>query len=322
MRLDILQPFVIVKPKMTQTSALVNVAVLGGNSRVGRLLRRAIAGQAETGVKFWFFSRHPADQDHHYWQPEHPEGLQALVDQLGHIDCLLNLTGPAHTASLKVLADNTELACACLTDAKRLGIPQVFLASSAAVYGIPTTDAPLSEESCPNPVSNYGQSKLAMEQAVHCWFEKQVGPVPAVTCLRIGNVAGADKLLLSAMKATKNQPLPLDRFGDGQGPRRSYIGPETLARVLQSLCQAAQDGRNLPDILNVATPEMISMADLLTALSAAEQPVNWRYQLAGAHAIPAIWLSSARLEKLYEFSAEDQKADEMIRQFLACRGAT
>ena len=111
------------------------------------------------------------------------------------------------------------------------------LASSAAVYGRPEGDAPLSETTEPRRVSGYGRAKRAMEQAV---AEGQ-----GVTCLRIGNVAGADQLLLNAATATAQAPLILDRFADGTGPDRSYIGPETFLGVVGGLAPGGAGHRRI-----------------------------------------------------------------------------
>ena len=54
------------------------------------------------------------------------------------------------------------------------------------------------------------------------------GSATGVTALRIGNVAGADQLLLNAARATDAAPLRLDRLEGGAALSRSYIGPGAL----------------------------------------------------------------------------------------------
>lgn len=61
----------------------------------------------------------------------------------------------------------------------------------------------------------------------------------------------------------------LDQFADHRSPRRSYIGPETLARLLANLGTCP----DLPQALNLAQPAPLEMAALLRA---ADLPFAWR----------------------------------------------
>jgi nucleoside-diphosphate-sugar epimerase len=174
------------------------------------------------------------------------------------------------------LALNTDLALAAVAAARQAGIGRILIASSQAVYG---PAQPLVSEATPcQPVSPYGRAKLQMEQAL--------AGAEGVTLLRLGNVAGADSLLLTASR----QAPVLDRFADGQSPRRSYIGPVTLARVLNRLLDPALD---LPPVLNVASPGLVAMNDLLLA---ARQPFTWTE--APPSALPRLELDVSRLAAL------------------------
>lgn len=177
------------------------------------------------------------------------------------------------------LAQNTTLALAACDLAAQVGGVPVLVASSQAVYG-PQTGL-LSEDHTCAPSSPYGVAKLAMETAV--------AGRPNVTCLRIGNVAGADML----MRAASAGPVKLDQFADGQGPERAYIGPVTLAQVLAGLLAAYHAGTVLPRVLNVASPGMIAMQDVLTAAGA-----RWSWRPAAAQALRALALDVSRLSDI------------------------
>lgn len=172
------------------------------------------------------------------------------------------------------LAANTALARAAiaLRDAGVAG--PVLLMSSAAVHG--RGDGPLTEARAPRPAAAYGAAKAAMEAAV--------AGIPGVTCLRLANVAGSDALFASM---AAQDPVTLDRFADGSGPRRSYIGPATLARALLHLA-----GRpDLPPILNLASPGTVAMADLLAAAG-----IAWHWTPAPASAIARVELDTALVQ--------------------------
>lgn len=108
----------------------------------------------------------------------------------------------------------------------------------------------------------------------------------ALTILRIGNVAGADALLGQPTDAV----ITLDRFPDGQGPRRSYIGPGDLAAVMGALLSAGAEGRDLPEILNLALPGAVAMEDLLH-----DAGRNFAWKQAPEGALPDVTLDVSRL---------------------------
>jgi nucleoside-diphosphate-sugar epimerase len=127
-----------------------------------------------------------------------------------------------------------------------------------------------------------------------------------VTALRIGNVAGADSLLAPRPGANRAAPLVIDRYPDGGTPRRSYIGPGTLAEALIGL--ATLPGP-LPDVLNIAAPAPIEMADLARAARCAWLP-RPRSDTAGR----SITLDCTRLWGLLPAPAEASDPQAMVRQ--------
>ncbi len=184
------------------------------------------------------------------------------------------------------LADNTALALATLRAARG----PILVASSAAVYG--RTDAPAAEDAAQHPDGAYGKAKAEMEAAL--------AGAPGVTCLRIGNVAGADALFAAI---ARGGPVTLDRFPDGSAPLRSYIGPRTLGDVLGALVRRALRGETLPRVLNVASPGAVAMDALCAAAGAAVER-----RAAPPSAIPRALVDVTALGRLMPLEPADPAA--------------
>jgi nucleoside-diphosphate-sugar epimerase len=125
-----------------------------------------------------------------------------------------------------------------------------------------------------------------MEQAV------LAAAAPNVTILRLANIAGAGEPFDSAARPLP-ESLPLDRFGDGTGPVRSFISGRALAQVLARLSDLALQGRPLPRLLNVAAPRPTAMAEILSAMGR-----RWHWCAAPETAIQTVHLNIARLAAL------------------------
>lgn len=261
--------------------------VLGATGRIGMILRKSWDQRAIS----WQTRKPQAGAGWVVVDPlGEPEALKLAVDGCEAILCLAGVV-PGGSG---VMADNTALAEAAL----RAAAPgtRVLLASSAAVYG--ATPGLLREECPPAPLSEYGRAKLAMERR---GAELGAARRVAVTSLRIGNVAGVDAILGGWAPG-----FQLDQFADGRTPRRSYIGVQTLARVLQDLITAP----DLPGLLNVATPGGIEMGALLDAAN-----LGWTPRAAPDTAIADVQLCTDRLAQITGFQAADSAAAVMIEQW-------
>lgn len=250
--------------------------IVGGTGKVGRALR---AVWPKDVMAFWQGRRggdYPWDvlQDAPPVWPNEAEGLIGL----------------AGTTQGEHLDDNAALAIATCELGARHG-QRVLIASSQAVYG--RTDAPATETTPCMPDTDYGRAKLAMEQAISD-FEN-------VTILRIGNVIGCDNLLLNA---ATGGTIMLDQFDTGEGPQRSYIGPQVLCHVLRSLLQHAGP---LPRILNISQPQSVAMADILTAAN-----VEWNWTAAGPKALSRLDLDTSLLQTITD--VPDADAAQLVAQ--------
>lgn len=272
------------------------VLIVGGKGRVGRLLAQCWDGRADVAYQ----SRSPgADL---LWDPA--DGSQGFRDWADRTGCraMVVLAGVTPTSGTDFDA-NARLAEACCRAAAEAGLSQVLYASTSAVYGR-GSGRPFTEEDAPDPVGAYGASKLEAEAVCATYRDRDL----PVTVLRIGNVAGTDQLLVNAGAATDRAPLKLDRFSDGAGPRRSYIGVSAFSSVIDTLL-AADD---LPKILNIAAPVPVEMQALLTAAG-----TPWVWVDAPESAVQDVTLDCGRLETLHDFTPEDADPAAMVADW--CR---
>lgn len=270
------------------------VLVVGASGRVGRMLARAWDQGGLCPTLSHRGTAPPTALPRLHWAP--------LEQPLPGGDFAAMIVVAGVVPGRGDLAGNAAIAGACLRAAEAAGIGQVLLASSIAVYGN-NGGRPFGESDACAPVNDYGHAKLAMEAEAAPFRARGM----AVTSLRLGNVAGADALLLNA---ASGQKLWLDRFADGSGPVRSYIGPATLARVLAGLV-----GRDLPAVLNLAAPEPVAMADLAQAAG-----VDWGWRPAPPTAHARITMDCRRLAGFCALAAADNAAAAMVAEWRQTRG--
>ncbi|MCB1397027.1 MAG: NAD-dependent epimerase/dehydratase family protein [Rhodobacteraceae bacterium] len=269
--------------------------IVGAGGRVGRLLVPALR-LLGAGLVLTRRGAGPlmSEMTELQWSPlDDPEALPGLLGAVRPA-AMLVLAGTTPSTG-QDMGLNVTLGQACLHAARTAGIGRVLLASSSAVYGV-GREAPWHEDDAVDPPSAYGRAKLEMERT--CAGSD-------VCALRIGNVAGADALLTNPAR-----PLLLDRFPDGGTPERSYIGPQSLARVLRVLARSPA----LPPVLNIGAPRPVTMGALARA---ADLPVTLRE--APPTATARLVLDCARLETLVPFAQNESTAPEMIAQWRACK---
>lgn len=282
-------------------SDMIPLLITGGNGRIGRVLRAT--GMAIDGLHpIWQARRAaPGFLAWDILNEACPEGVAGGV-------VLALAGGTKHTGPDMAL--NAPLAMAACHAARKQGARHVFLASSAAVYGVSDTD--FNEESPCAAVSAYGAAKLRMEREAIVWHRGQAAP--GLTLLRIGNIAGLDALLGGVLPGV---PVVLDPVaGTDDGPVRSYIGPVTLAAVFAGLVRMAATGAALPLALNIAAPAPVGMAALLDA---AELP--WHFGAPNPKALARVALKTDRLHRLVPLPPEAGAPAEMVAEWHGIRDA-
>jgi len=276
--------------------------LLGATGRIGRMLMRHWQTVPPDGVNIFPQRRRDGIGFALEWDPlESSEPLLRFASEKGRIDGIIVLSGVTPSSDGN-LSDNWTIADSVIKAAIEVGVPRVLMASSSAVYGI-GSELPYVECNPTNPANEYGRSKLAVEDL--CEQTRRAGV--DICALRIGNVAGADALLMNAERSDPREPLVIDRFKDCKGPVRSYIGPITLARVLESLmCHLPP----LPLYLNVAAPVPVHMTSLADTYGR-----NWRFTPGANAASQKITLNCSLLETIHSFSDANSSPSEMIAEW-------
>lgn len=264
----------------------MRILITGSGGRLGRLLYAAYGRFSQNGVDIEFQSRGPGFDL--TWQPTE------APDLLPECDVVIALWG-ATSGSADTLALNSELVKLSRRVALSCGAKRLFHMSSAAVYG---PGADMDEHAPLAPRNDYGAAKLALEQTV---ARHPVDDLAEV-CLRVANVVGADSL---APGLKHPGAITLDRFENGNGPLRSYIGADDLLAVFCALAQVKSG--ELPHVLNVAAPEPIAMQSLAQA---AGKAVEWRD--APPQAIQEVTLDVSRMRRLLPHTALSSDPGKMI----------
>lgn len=265
------------------------VLIPGANGQLGRLLRRAWARAPVPGWRPLWCARQPGPGIDAVWHPGDPAPAPA--------GAVLALWGVVPGRG--ELAQNTTLARAAMALGRECGAGRVLHCSSAAVYGPGDT---LHEGTPCAPANAYGAAKLDMEAAI----ARDNGP--ATCAMRLANVVGADSLFRAL---ESDAPMVIDRFPDGQGPRRSYAAPSGILRAVATLLGAEP----LPEVINVAAPGTVGMDALARA---AGRDFSWRP--APETALAEVSLDTARLQALTGDSAP-ATAEALIAEWQQLREA-
>lgn len=269
---------------------LPNTVVLGATGRIGQVLQRSWGPAVTQGAVRWQGRRRCG-----IVEAQHAVILDPLVDPKALTTAvagrqILCLAGGVPGRG--DLADNWKLAEVAL----RAATPgqRVILCSSAAVYG--NQPGLLAETTPLRPANDYGVAKVEMEQN-SAVLAHDLGV--SLCLLRIGNIAGLDAIL-----GGWRPGFQLDQFADGRTPARSYIGAETLARLLAELLALPR----LPRVLNIAQPDPVQMGDLLEAAG-----LHWRACVAPEAAISQVALDTTLVQKLVCLPAAD--VDQMVQEW-------
>ncbi|MBT8411477.1 MAG: NAD-dependent epimerase/dehydratase family protein, partial [Octadecabacter sp.] len=229
------------------------------------------------------------------------------------IHTLINLIGVTPNTDDGTLIEDTNVRFVTdlLSCAADFGVAHVVLASSAAVYGT-ATQMPLRETTPLAPVTAYGRSKARMEDAALEWSTRNNGP--ALSILRIGNVAGADTLLRSASRYAGHTTMPLHVLPSGSAPVRPYIGPLDFFAALRAIANR-QTVAGQMDIFNLAHPVPLALDALLAAYRDQLLPnLSWATQPLPDGTQPEVIFDTTKLSKVIDLPRAPDQAGETARQ--------
>lgn len=289
-----------------------NALLMGASGKVGGLLRKAwsLHNPEHLSLISQFRKSGKYGSRSLIWNPDQTsttfpvnENLDICNDRTAMI--VFSGVTPRTEANL---SDNTQIAINCLNAAKELGIRRVLIASSSAVYGEGQGE-PIRENHPLNASSRYGVAKIRMEEAVY-EHAKDI----EICCLRIGNVLGADALMLNAKKVDRSMHLEIDRFPSGKGPVRSYIDPVKLVSVISTLATYKE---KLPQVLNVACPTETSMSEIANIAK-----IEWKWRPAIKGAYERIILDCSALSRIHEFEKDECQLPKMYERYLQVEAVT
>ena len=279
----------------------MGVTVLGANGKIGRNLM-ACARVAQLG---WRAQARTGQADI-IWSGDMAQS-SAVFERGGTI---INMIGHTGTDAALLHDVNVRFVEDMLVQAASAGVAHVILASTAAVYGNAGL-APLDEETSLHPTSPYGRSKAMMEDVARNFAANPHSP--AITILRIGNVAGCDALMAAAQHhVAVKTAMPLHYFANGATLQRSYIGPRDLFRAIKGLATPHADGLR---VFNVVHPQPVGLDGLLAGYRAHVVPAReWVRTPAPTGTIPSVTLCTRRLQSQVTFEHFENPADAFTAQ--------
>lgn len=195
-----------------------SVLVIGGGSRIAGALQQYFSGS------IGWISRRPTGRPNEHCVPDY---ATIPVDVFRGIDCVVNCVGISEGTRAQLDHVNRELPRRFAQDARAAGVRRFIHISSFSVYGGATA---ISRETAPAPVTDYGRSKLAADDALRA----MAGPTFSVILLRLPLIYGRNSLgklhqLLRLWRRAGLMPIPR---GD---VARSMIGVNLTARVINRL---------------------------------------------------------------------------------------
>ncbi len=226
------------------------VIVTGANGQVGRRILRAWS-RKQPPFPVVAVAR-SAGPDWQEWQI----GSTPIVPRARAV---IGLWGVCF-GTLEETRANLTLAQAAQRLGAETGADRVIHLSTQSVYGRHCDQA--TEAQPLTPANSYGQAKAEME----AYLQSAEGPRPII--LRVANVIGADAISRALAGTDK---VTLDRFSDGTGPLRSFVGIADLADLIACAVTCPLDA--CPDVINVGSTRPLHMEEILQA---ANRSFEWR----------------------------------------------
>ncbi|SLN35379.1 NAD-dependent epimerase/dehydratase family protein [Pseudooctadecabacter jejudonensis] len=277
--------------------------VLGAQGKLGGSLIRH-ARRAQAG---WVSQGRSAGADI-VWSGDFDAAETGLI--AAKDSTVINMIGSANGDTAALTAINVTFVESLLKHCASAGVAHVILASSVAVYGA-GDGADFEESAALSPLTPYGISKARMEDVARGLTD--TADCPAVTILRIGNVAGADALTrIAATHHGKGSPMTLHRYPDGSVPVRSYIGPADLFDVIRTLVPRPAEPLR---ILNIAAPTPVPLDRVLVAYRDHVFPdLKWDDAPTPTGVPPRVVLSTDALQRVVSLPWDADYPAEMAGQ--------
>ncbi|PWV99867.1 UDP-galactose 4-epimerase [Hoeflea marina] len=254
-------------------------------------------------------------------------GVDAIIHFAGSVVVPESVSDP-----LGYYHNNTVNSLGLIRTAVETGVPHLVFSSTAAVYGTPATDAPVSETAALAPESPYGVSKLMTELMLR---DAAAAHDLRYAALRYFNVAGADPrgrtgqstrgathLIKAATEAALGKRGHIDVFGTDYPTRdgtcvRDYIHvTDLVAAHLRALAHLRGGGDSL--VANCGYGRGYSVLDVLDAVRRAHG-ADFDIRMAGRRPGDAVSVvaDATRAREILGWVPEHDDLDGIVESALA-----
>ena len=223
-------------------------------------------------------------------------------------EVVIHLAGKAHdlkkiSNSNEYLQINTELT-KIVFDAFLASNAKVFITLSSVKAVADEVEGVLTEDYTPNPITNYGKSKLLAEQYI---LSKQIPGGKRVYILRpcmIHGPGNKGNLNLLYRLVSKGIPWPLGAFDN----KRSFCSIDNLIFIIKELI----DREDIPSgVYNVADNETLSTNEVISLLAESQNKKLMIWVL------PKILIKSfAKLGDLIQLSLTTEKLQKLTESYV------
>ena len=242
-----------------------------------------------------------------------------------------DVTGVVHMAAKKAVGEsvtrplyyyreNVGGLLSLLEAMEATGLKKMVYSSSAATFGMPDSDAPLTEDYACQPINPYGETKLIGE-----WLMKDVATALGLdwVSLRYFNVAGAGGPELGDSGVFNLIPMVFRALSTGKNPQvfgadyptpdgscvRDYIHVTDLADAHVAAVKRLEQGQ-VAEVYNVGRGQGVSVIEVMDAVRSATG-IDFTHDLADRRAgDPARLVASAdKINRELDWTARHDLAD-------------
>ena len=199
---------------------------------------------------------------------------EMLIQLPPHIDAVIHLAGAVQGASIESILDSnliTTRNVLHLMEIKR--IPKIVFMSTESVWS-DTRGTCLTEETRPNPATQYGYAKLAAERLIEDSLRQE--QISTAVVLRCNNTygPGCTQGAVASFRERLLKGLPIQIEGDGHQLRE----PLYVSDVIDVLTKALSVGSGM-HVYGISGPQKMTILEIATVLAVAlgkEMRVDWK----------------------------------------------
>jgi UDP-glucose 4-epimerase len=248
-------------------------------------------------------------------------GIEAVVHMAAS-----SLVGESMTAPERYYQNNVVASLTLLNALLGAGVKRVVFSSTAAVYGEPARQ-PIDEEEPTAPSNTYGETKVAVERALH-WHAVAHGL--RYVALRYFNAAGATErrgerhnpethLIPLVLRAARDPRHEVTVFGDDYPTRdgtcvRDYVHVSDLAQAHVSALDALARKAVQEETFNLGCGGGFTVKEVIgAARSVTGRPINVRVG-PRREGDPAVLVASSRkIKAVLGWSPRRESLEEIVR---------